>query len=221
MSHLHISDGFLPWWLWLGGLALTLGLVILALHRLQGRRRLVPAVAVMAAVGLAAMNIPLGLPVHINLAALAGIVLGPLNGFLAMFIVNLFTALIGHGGLTVLGVNALLVGSEALVAGMVFSALGGAKRLLSSTAVSVTLALLVSLLLVVATAGLAGGELTAMVGHGYHGETGGETVFLGRFLALIALPAAVWLAVELAVSLLAVSYVNKIKGGWFAGGDRA
>ncbi|HCX78730.1 MAG TPA: hypothetical protein DG577_04900, partial [Firmicutes bacterium] len=49
MSHLHISDGVLPWWLWVGGYVATLAIVLLALGRLRGQRRLLPAVAVMAA----------------------------------------------------------------------------------------------------------------------------------------------------------------------------
>ena len=98
MSHLHISDGILPWWLWIGGMVCTGLLTLLALLKLRKQRRLLSQVAIMAALGLAAMNIPLGLPVHINLSALAGILLGPLNGFLATFIMLVFNALIGHGG---------------------------------------------------------------------------------------------------------------------------
>ncbi|MDD4658563.1 MAG: energy-coupling factor ABC transporter permease [Eubacteriales bacterium] len=222
MSHLHISDGVLPWWLWVGGYVAALAIVLVALFRLQGQRRLLPAVAVMAAVGLVAMNIPLGLPVHINLAALAGIILGPLHGFLAMFIVNLLTTLVGHGGVTVLGINSLLVGSEALVAGLLFKGFGSAKRLLPNAALAILVALLVSTLLVVATAGVAGGELEAMVAH-EHGHDVPEPAhdhesFLKTFVTLIAPLVAVWLAAELAVSLLVVGYVNKVRGGWFARG---
>lgn len=225
MSHLHISDGVLPWWLWVGGYVATLLIVLLALGRLRGQRRLLPAVAVMAAVAIVAMNIPLGLQVHINLAALAGIILGPLNGFLAIFIVNLLTSLIGHGGVTVLGINSLLVGSEALVAGQLFKGLGGAKTLLPNAALSVLVALLVSTLLVVATAGLAGGELEDWVAHEHtHNLPVGvghdhESGFLKTFVTIIAPLVAVWMAAELAVSLLVAGYVNKVKGGWFDRGD--
>ena len=213
MSHLHIGDGFLPWWLWIGGLVVALALVLLASLRLKNQRHLVPSVAVVAAVALVAMNIALGLPVHVNLAALAGIILGPLNGFLAMFIVNLFNALIGHGGLTVLGINSLLVGSEALVAGALFLLLGRAKRLLPNVAISVTVALLVSTLLVVVVAGIAGGGLEAMAGQE---QESGDSGFLKTFGALMGLPMAVWLVAELGLSLLAVSYVQKVKGDWFS-----
>lgn len=218
MSHLHLPDGTLPWWLWLSALAVMLVLVLCFLVRLQERRRLLPAVAVLAAVSLVAMNIPLGLPIHMNLAALAGIVLGPGLGFLAVFIVNLFNALVGHGGITMLGVNCLLVGSEALAAGLVFLALGGARRLLANSALAVIAALLISTLLTVGVAGIAGGDLEALV-HADHGHeaAGNGGHFLATFLKIIAPLAAIWIALELTVSLLVVGYVNKVRGGWFRG----
>lgn len=221
MSHLHLPDGLLPWWLWVGGLMITLGLVFIALSRLGKERRKLPVVAVMAAVSLVAMNIPLGLPVHMNLAALAGIILGPLFGFLAIFVVNLFNALVGHGGLTMVGINSLLVGSEAIVAGLLFVALGGARRLLAGSAASVLAALLVSTLLVFAVTGVAGVSLEALVDCHEHEHAGSRGDFhnygfLQTFGVIITPLLAVWVPVELIISLLVVGYVNKVKGGWFA-----
>jgi len=227
MSHLHLPDGVLPWWVWLGGLVVSVGLVLVGLKKLEKERRLLPAVAVMAAVTLVATNIPLGLPLHMNLSALAGIILGPVLGFLALFLVNLFNSLVSHGGLTVLGINSLLVGSEALIAGGLFILLGGGRRLLANSAVSVVAALLVSTLLMVAVAGLAGVELEALADHNHdhvHGhdhvpvDSQREHGFLESFVKLIAPLVAVWVAVELALTLLVVGYVNKVKGGWFARG---
>lgn len=220
MSHLHLPDGVLPWWLWLGALATTLVAVLAALKRLEGRRRMLPAVAVMAAASLAAANIPLGLPLHVNLAALAGIVLGPALGFLAVFVANVFNTLIGHGGLTVLGVNALLVGSEALAAGGLFRLLGGSRRLLLNTCLSVLAALLLSLALAAAVAGAAGVELEALASHVHNGRhaPAGAGEFWATFVAIMAPLAAVWLAVELALTLLIVGYVRKVRGGWLERG---
>lgn len=222
MSHLHLPDGVLPWWLWLSGLVISVALLILALKKLEAERQKLPAVAVMAAVSLVVMNIPLGLPLHINLSALAGIILGPALGFLAMFIVNLFSAMVGHGGLTLLGINALLVGSEAFVAGGIFLLLGGGKRLLANSTVSVLIALVISTLLMVAVAGTAGVELEALVSHDHDHDAQahhpGAHGFLNTFLKIILPLAAIGIAVELAVTLLVVGYVNKVKGGWFAGG---
>ena len=213
MSHLHISDGILPWRLWVGGMVCTLALTLWALVGLRKQRRLLPQVAIMAALGLAAMNIPLGLPVHINLSALAGSILGPLNGFLATFIMLVFNTLIGHGGVTVLGVNALLVGSEALVAGALFYGLRSRKGLLPKVAVSVLIALLVSSLLVVAVTGAAGLGLEALAHHheGHESEHN-ETGLLRTLLPLYTPLLAIWVAAELGVSLLVAAYINKVRG---------
>lgn len=223
MSHLHLPDGTLPWWLWVSGLLIMMALLPFVLTKLQKQKRLLPGVAVMAAVALVAMNIPLGLPIHINLAALAGIVLGPLLGFLAVFVVNLFSALVGHGGITMLGVNTLLVGSEALVAGLVFLALGGARRLIVNSGAAVIAALLISTLLAVGVVGIAGQDIEAMVVHAGHehdgaGHEGHEHGFFKSFLLIIAPLAGIWIALEMALSLLVVGYVNKVKSGWFSRG---
>jgi cobalt/nickel transport system permease protein len=215
----------LPVWFWVLGLILTLGLVLWGLKRLGADRRRLPMVAMMAAVALVAVSIPLpfGLPLHLNLAALAGIVLGPVLGFLAIFVVNLLSALIGHGGMTLLGVNTLLVGSEALVAGLIFSFLGGAKFLLRNVGIGVVAALLISTLLVVGVVAVAEIELETLVDHGHdHGEpVAGEPHdhehgFLETFLKIIAPLIAIWIALELGLSVLIVRFVRKVRGQWFS-----
>lgn len=221
MSHLHLADGMLPVWFWVLGLVVTIGLVLWGLKLLGADRRRLPMVAMMAAVALVAVNIPLpfGLPLHLNLAALAGIVLGPVLGFLSIFVVNLLSSLIAHGGITLLGVNTLLVGSEALVAGMVFSLLGGAKFLLRNVGVGVVAALLISTLLVVGVVAVAGMELESLVEHGHDEPVAGEPEghgFLETFLKIIAPLIAIWIALELGLSLLIVRFVRKVRGQWFS-----
>jgi cobalt/nickel transport system permease protein len=69
----------------------------------------------MSALMLLAMTVEIGfMDYHVNLTVLAGILLGPAGGFLAAFIANLFSAFVGHGGLTVIGLNATLNGLEAV-----------------------------------------------------------------------------------------------------------
>jgi cobalt/nickel transport system permease protein len=46
---------------------------------------------------------------------LGGIILGPAAGFLAAFVVNVILALFGHGGVTVAGLNTLIVGAECVL----------------------------------------------------------------------------------------------------------
>ena len=48
-----------------------------------------------------------------NFAALAGMMLGPALSFVSVFVVNLILALLGHGGITAVGINTLTIGIEA------------------------------------------------------------------------------------------------------------
>lgn len=115
MSHLHIPDGVLPLPLWLGGWVVTLVLVGLAgklAERADVRRR-VPLVAVVSALMLVAMSseiVPLAY--HVNLTVVAGVLLGPVLSLIASFIVEIVLSLLGHGGVTVLGLNTLIIASE-------------------------------------------------------------------------------------------------------------
>lgn len=126
MSHIHIPDGVLPIWLVLLGWALTAGLLVLSVRRLGagGARERLPLLGVVSAVMLVAFSVaiaPLGY--HLNLSVVAGIVLGPALGFLAAFIVDLVLALMGHGGITVVGLNTLVLGSEVALGSYAFRGL--------------------------------------------------------------------------------------------------
>jgi len=115
MSHIHIPDGVMPLWLillgWIGA-ACLLGWATRRLGR-RDIRQSVPRVGVMAAAMLVAMSTefaPIGY--HMNLTVVAGIMVGPALGIVAAFIVVLILALFGHGGITVVGLNTLVIGAE-------------------------------------------------------------------------------------------------------------
>lgn len=127
MSHIHIPDGVLPLWIVLAGWAVAALLVGLAVRSLRSdTSRRVPLLGVMAALMLVGMStevVPIAY--HLNLSVLAGIILGPAYGILAALVVNLFLALFGHGGITVVGLNTLVVGSETAIGYYLFRLLGG------------------------------------------------------------------------------------------------
>lgn len=137
MSHIHVPDGVLPLWLWLLGWAVTLTGVAVA-SRFASRdedRRRVPLLAVLSALMLVAMSseiIPIAY--HVNLTVIAGVILGPALSIIAAFIVQLILALLGHGGITVLGLNALIVSCEMLIGWALFRA---AMRILGDSRVRV------------------------------------------------------------------------------------
>jgi cobalt/nickel transport system permease protein len=115
MTHLHLPDGVLPFWLWAGGFAFAAALIALGARVASGTdfRRRLPVLSMTAALMIVAMSIPV-IPAiyHVQLAGLAGIILGPGLGLIAVFIVNLLLALVGHGGITVVGLNTLILSSE-------------------------------------------------------------------------------------------------------------
>jgi cobalt/nickel transport system permease protein len=167
MSHIHIPDGVLPWWLWLGGWLLALGLLTVA-SRLATRtssRRAVPligAVSALVLVSMASEIVPLAY--HINLTVIAGVLLGPWLGAISAFIVVLVLALLGHGGVTVAGLNTLVIATEmalgwALVRGGL--RLLGPARIRPVAAMSTVLTLAVTTTMLVGIVALAGTGATS------------------------------------------------------------
>ena len=126
MSHLHLPDGVLPLWLIGCGWLVAAIMMALALRALRHRERLqlVPRVGVMAALVLAVMSTEI-VPIayHMNLTVLAGIVLGPAAGVLAAAAVVTILALFGHGGVTVVGINTVIIATEIGLGSILYRAL--------------------------------------------------------------------------------------------------
>jgi len=167
MSHIHIPDGVLPIWLWLPGWIVALVLVFIAgryAERADVRRK-VPLLAVVSALMLVAMSseiVPIAY--HINLTVVSGVLLGPALSVIAAFIVQVVLAMLGHGGVTVLGLNTLVVTSEMIAGWALFRllvALLGRSRVRWATAIATVLTLAMSTTLLVAIVALAGGGAAA------------------------------------------------------------
>ena len=120
MSHLHIPDGVLPAALWLPGLVAAVALLLVSARSL--RRESPQRVAYQGALGalvLAAMavQVPLGpIEYHLSLVGPIGVLLGPASSFQVMFVASAVLAFLGHGGLTVIGLNALVLGAGSALA---------------------------------------------------------------------------------------------------------
>ncbi len=171
MSHLHIPDGVLPLWLVALGWLLAGAILLLVSRRLGkgDRGRQLPLLGVMAAVMLVGMSTEI-VPIayHTNLSVLAGIVLGPALGFLAALIVNLILALFGHGGITVVGLNTLVVGTEAALGFYLFRGLWallrrGRRSPAVAAGIATALTLMVSTLLMIGIVGLSNLDPSAHV----------------------------------------------------------
>ena len=210
MTHLHLPDGALPLWLWLPGFLLCLALLVFINHesRESAGERLA-LLGSLSALQLASMALPLGpLGYHLSLAPVVGILLGPGLAFVAAVVVNSMLALLGHGGLTTLGLNSLILGATAAVAAGAFAVAARRLRAFWAGALAATAAQLVSLVLFLAVVGLSGLHPgPAGAGHAGHAEHEGLARLatqqmwseLGRF-ALLSLP--FWIPGLIAESLV-------------------
>ncbi len=152
MTHMHIPDGILPVWLWVSGFLIMACLLAFSLYRLRGMdmKKKIPLLGVLSAVMLVAMSLEI-IPIayHLNLSVVTGILLGPSLGFVAAVIVNLMLAFLGHGGITVIGLNTILLGAEAMLGHTFFYFFSKRLSTYWRAALATVLALfLVSLLLI-------------------------------------------------------------------------
>lgn len=164
MSHLHVPDGLLNIYWVIGSLVTSLAFVFVAARVVarQGPKavaRLAFAIAFMVII----MSVPLGfLPVHLNMAAFVGAMLGGTFCYLAAFAASFILALFGHGGLTTIGLNALILGLEGLVASILFHALHRRLQLPWAVGLAVACTLFVTLAASLTVLQLAGGEAMAV-----------------------------------------------------------
>jgi len=204
MSHLHIPDGVLPPWLWAGGLLLALALLALSARASATQR---PGVAFRSALGgivllAMAIEIPLGpIEYHLSLVGPAGALLGAAGAFQVMFVVCAILAFAGHGGFTVVGLNALVLGSGAALARPLYRALTARF----SPAVSLALATAVA-------QGASGLAWIALVGVALRTETtaagGGRLAVMSAF----ALPLwAIGIAIETAVAYGLARFLARVR----------
>jgi cobalt/nickel transport system permease protein len=122
MAHIHLEDGsFTLLWVivwWVVALAL-IGSALFILRRpgkTDNRRITIAAFCTAAAFVLFQVDIPVAGGVHISLTPLIGILTGPLIGLLIVFIINILSAAVGHGGWGMIGANTLVNFSEVIVA---------------------------------------------------------------------------------------------------------
>jgi len=171
---MHISDGVLPTWVliagWILAALLLIASVSLSKREMSNINEKVPQVAVVTAALFVACMFKIPMPptsLHLMLAGLAGILLGPL-AFVCIFISLLLQAiLLQFGGVTVLGVNTLLMGIPAIVGWILFKYLSKIKlpiaisgALTSVIAVAVTTIILG---IVFYVSGIDFGSLSAML----------------------------------------------------------
>lgn len=214
MTHLHIPDGVLPVWLWVSGLILMVLLLAFCLYRLRNMdmKVKIPLLGALSAAMLVAMNLEI-LPIayHINLSVVTGILLGPELGFTAAFLANLILALLGHGGVTVMGLNTLLLGSEAVLGHVLFHLFPSRLPVFWRAACATTTTLLLTTILLIGI--VAASQLdAALFSHGAEqdGRAGGEGS-VGRFAAMVLLLGSLGWVLESVITGLIVRFIGQVK----------
>ena len=115
---MHIPDGVLPVWLVTAGWLAAALILAFCIKKVDGTdlKRKIPLLGIISALMIVGMTLEI-VPIayHINLTVVAGIVLGPSLAFIAVFIVDLLISMLGHGGVTVVGLNTIIIGAEAVL----------------------------------------------------------------------------------------------------------
>lgn len=182
MSHLHIPDGLLPLSIWLPGLLAALAVLGLSARAARdGDRRRLGYQGALGALVLAAMavEVPLGpFEYHLSLIGPLGVLVGAVAGYQVVFVVVAILAFVGHGGFTVIGLNALVLGAGTALARPLYRLLatraGAAASLAGATAVSQALSGLLWLGVVAASMRIGLGRAA---GPGHADDGTGATLF--------------------------------------------
>ncbi len=217
MTHMHIPDGILPVRIWLLGFLIMSLVMAVSLLLLRNRdlKKKIPLLGAVSAVMLVAMSLEIvPLSYHINLSVVAGILLGPALGFLAAFITNLMLALIGHGGITVIGLNTLLLGTEAILGHTLFYLLYKPLPVFWRAVVATVLTLFITtmLLIGVVAASHLDPELFAHEDHGTEQGTAHEGhISVERFATMVLTLGVFGWIIEAAITGAVVTFIARVK----------
>lgn len=235
MSHIHLPDGVLPVWLWASGFIVTIIIGAVLLQRVQKANlsRRLPLLGMMAAVMILGASVEI-VPIayHVNLTVISGILLGPSLIFLATLVVNVVLALFGHGGITVIGLNTLVLSIEGVLGYYLFRFFWKVlKRLTPAVFIATFLALMASTLSMIGVVSLGtshyeelihpgGGERPLKIDlgkqraaqhpPGLSGE-GGKEVNLRRFIAIVIPLAFIGWLLESVITVLIARYIYRLR----------
>ncbi len=216
MSHLHFPDGVLPLWLVGTGIGLMIIILIVVVMKLKNEgdlARKTSTLAVISALMIIAMSIPMGfIHYHINLTVLVSLLVGPWMAFLAVFVVNFFLSLIGHGGITVVGLNSLILGSEVFLAALFFPLFRHLLRpviavFVTTLSVLILSNLFMAFIVFLSTLSLEAVQVAAYVEAGQQLIAGIPGWFIGSILVLVLVGGTI----EAGVIALILSYLRRVR----------
>ncbi len=216
--HIHIPDGILPVWIWGLGLALIAILLVFAAIKVKKDRKRMPLAAMLTALVLLVMSLPIGLPVHMNLMVLVGILLGSYWSLIISFTANLILASFAHGGITIIGLNTLVLWTQALLGIIIFKGLSGVlKSEFVRGGVSAFVAITLSFFLVVGMVSASNLDTREVFFDGdhheeEHHEEEHEELFSVKIFLIVALPFVLWGATaESLVTGFVIKYLGRAR----------
>ena len=223
MAHIHLPDGSfsLLWVVIYFVMAALLVIIILAWMKIKGEKLSTEQKAtagILAALQFVISQIPIPAPwggTHLNFTPLLGIMAGPLIAVIVIVVVNIFSALIGHGAWTILGANIILYSVESISAYYLYKFLRNRfdiRRFISAS-IATGIALIISTLTLTLMIGVAGIQ-------GVH-EPGIELMYSLWLLNAINLIVG---AVEAFLTGFIIDYIGKVRPDYISaekkeGGD--
>jgi cobalt/nickel transport system permease protein len=232
MSHIHLPDGVLPTWLWVSGFAtaILLWIILFRFIKKEDMPKRLPLLGMMAAamvLGASVEVVPIAY--HINLTVISGILLGPSFVFLATFVVNVILALFGHGGITVVGLNTLVLSLEGVLGYYLFHLFWRIlRRLTLASFLATFLALLVSTFAMIGVVSLGTPHYEELIhqeegkgilgfefskGKEIHEEKGTvkKEVNLRRFMAIVLPLGFIGWLLEGIITSLVINYIRRLR----------
>ncbi|MFI5323174.1 MAG: energy-coupling factor ABC transporter permease [Thermodesulfobacteriota bacterium] len=227
MSHMHIPDGVLPVWIVLAGWIATALILAFCIRRVGSvdLNRKIPLIGIISAlmiVGMTLEIVPIGY--HVNLSVIAGIVLGPALAFISVFIVNLIISMFGHGGVTVVGLNTLIIGAEAVLGYYLFQLFRlvmGGKSLGWESALATFLSLSLSTCLMLGIIYFSQvsperieniGHVVSVIGNGVStNRAAGTGINFSRFAKTVFILSPLGWVLEAVITGLVIKYVSHVR----------
>jgi cobalt/nickel transport system permease protein len=230
MSHIHLPDGVLPVWLWVSGftLAILIGVILFRFVKKDKLSRRLPLLGMMAALMVLGASVEI-VPIayHVNLTVISGILLGPSLIFLATFVVNVILALFGHGGITVIGLNTVVLSIEGILGYVLFHLIWRlSKKLILAIFLATFIALLCSTFAMIGVVSLGTPHYEELIheeGKGIfefhllkekpdqHGGKKGGEVNLKRFVAIVLPLGFIGWVLEGVITSLIARYIHRLR----------
>ncbi len=224
MSHMHIPDGVLPVWIVTAGWVVTALLLAFCIKRVSSieLKRKVPLIGIISALMIVGMTLEI-VPIayHINLTVVAGIVLGPALAFISVFIVDLLISMFGHGGVTVVGLNTIIIGAEAVLGYylfQLFKEVMGNKSMFWESSLAAFLSLFLSTSIMLGVIYISP-EKIGSIGHlvsGTGSDTNGQRLLedginFSRFAKTVFILSPLGWILESVITGLVVKYVYRVR----------